>query len=286
VLPDLLSASLRGLSFVAMAQAAGAMLFLAAFSATLDSSRRHIENMAWLATVAALILLPVQFSLEAARMTGSFAGLFDADLQRFALSTPGARVLALRIIGLLLVLAGIKNSFRAAMPIGVAGVLMVAASFALTGHTASHAERWLLGPLVALHVLIVSIWFGSLRPLVQIVQSETHSLAAQVVRKYSRIAGVLVPIILLAGLVIAARLLPDARSLWTVYGSILIGKVLAFAVLMALAVLNKRKLGPAIATEGGPARRTFQAAVMAEWGIIVVVLFATAFLTTFWSPRA
>jgi putative copper export protein len=284
VLPDLLSACLRGLSFVAMMQAAGAMLFLARFGAALGPSRRSIERRGSMAAVAALVLVLVQFSLEAARMAGSFAGIFDAELQLFALSTPSASVLALRVIGLLLVLVGIKRSLTTAVLVGLTGVLLVAASFALTGHTASHVGRWLLAPLLVVHVLIVSFWFGSLRPLLHIVEGEPARRAAELAARFSRIAGILVPIILIAGLVIAVRLLSGVQSLRTAYGSILVAKVLAFAALMALAAFNRWRWAPALASGDHRARRSFRAAVMTEWTIIVLVLLSTAFLTTFWSP--
>lgn len=282
--PDLLSAFLRGLSFVALAQAAGGMIFLLMFGAVLGPSRHRIERTARVSALAALVLLPAQFALEAARMAGNLAGVLDPVLQAFALSTSLAPVLAARMIGVVLLLLALKGSRTATRLAGATAVLLLTGSFALTGHTAADAQRWLLAPLLVLHVIFVSFWFGALRPLMHVTACEPASVSAQVVARFSRIAGWMVPGILLAGLVLAALLLPDIQALGTPYGLTLVAKVGIFAALMGLAAFNRWRLGPALVSGSPRARRNFRLTVAAEWSLIAFVLMGTAMLTTFWSP--
>lgn len=282
--PDLLSALLRGLSFVALAQAAGGALFLVTFGAALGPSRRRIERLVRLAALAALVILPAQFALEAARMAGSFAGVTDAGLQRFALSTSLAHVLAMRMSGLVMLLLIPTRSHTPGRISGLLAALLLAGSFSLAGHTSTDSQRWLLGPLVTLHVLIVSFWFGALLPLMLVAQQERAEAAALVVARFSRIAGWLVPGILVAGLILAAWLLKGFQALQTMYGALLAIKLAVFISLLGLAALNRWFMGPALASGNPRARRRFRQTVRLEWMLIAAVLVGTAFLTTLWSP--
>lgn len=286
LLPDVLSAALRGLSFIALLQAAGVVAFLAVFGSGLGKSADAITGVARASAWAALMLLPLQFCLEAARMTGSLAGVLDLQMQRFALSTPGAKVLLLRMAGLVLLLTSLWRS----RPTGLrqlmraAGVLAISASFALIGHTLSADMRWLLAPLIVVHVLIAAFWFGSLWPLACVAKSEPVLVAARLVAQFSRIASVLVPLILVAGFVLTYRLTDGLKGMWSTYGLIIAAKLLSFVLLMALAGANKWILGPVMAGGDAGAVRRFRAAVAVEWMLIAVVLMATAVLTAFHSP--
>lgn len=283
LLPDLLSAVLRGLSFVTMAQAAGGVLFLALFGPVLTQARPSVARIARTAITAGLIVLPAQFALEAGRMAGSIRGVVDFELQTFALSTTPATVLWLRM-GALVVLAGATRSQRFLWAGAAVGVALMVMSFVLTGHSAASDVRWLLAPLIGLHVLIVLFWFGALWPLHQVARREPPAIAAQVVHHFSRLAVALVPVIFVAGAMVAAVLLPGWRALGSTYGMGILAKAAAFACLMALAALNKWRFGPAL-REGGPAaQRRFSRAVEMEWILLVAVLAGTAVLTQLVSP--
>lgn len=281
--PDLLSVILRALSFIAVAQAAGAALFLGYFGSTLQSARRAIFTTTLAATLAGMVLLSAQFFLEAGRMAGSLSGVFDADLQRFALSTPNATALVVRMAALALLLVAVlaKGTLRVA---GTAGAVLLAASFMLTGHAAASAAQWILGPLIVLHVLVACFWFGSLLPLIRVTSLEPPAVAAVTVARFSRFGGATVPVILVAGVGASVALLPGLHSLLSPYGLGLVAKLVAFALLMALAAYNRWRLGPALATGEPQSQRRFRQVVIAEWMLIAAVLAGTAALTMFLSP--
>jgi putative copper resistance protein D len=284
MLPDLLSASLRGLSFVAMAQAGGAVLFLLLQGAAPGPSRRRIRRLGGFAAAAALVILPVQFALEAARMAGALSGILDLALQRFALSTSLAIALAVRMAGLVLVAFAMRSGGSAIRWAGLPAVVLLAVSFALVGHTSASSWRWLLGPMVALHVLLVCFWFGALRPLVLVVGHEPAGVAAGVIARFSAVGGVLVPLIALAGFIMVAGLVPDLQGLRSTYGMALLAKLAAFVVLMLLAALNRWRFAPALARGDLHGRRRFVTTVACEGSLMMLVLLATAFMTTLASP--
>ncbi len=70
-------------------------------------------------------------------------------------------------------------------------------------------------------------------------QRESPAIAGAVTEAFSRLAAWIVPLLLLAGLVIAALLLPSLDAIWTSYGLLLLAKLGAFAALMLLGALNK-----------------------------------------------
>jgi putative copper export protein len=95
-----------------------------------------------------------------------------------------------------------------------------------------------------------------------------------------------VPVILLAGIVMAVLLLPSVSALSEPYGKLLIAKGVGFAVLMGLAAANKWRLGPALVHGAGQSARWFRRSVAAEYVLIALVLTITAVMTTFFSPEA
>ena len=171
----------------------------------------------------------------------------------------------------------------------MAGAAALVVAFVLTGHTAVHGARWLLAPLLALHVAIVAFWFGALAPLYMVIAREPTQVACTVLQQYSRFAGMLVPLIPALGLAMAFVLLPDLSALRRPYGLLLGLKLLFFAMLMVLAALNRWRWVPALAGGATPARMATSRAALrrslvGEYLLILAVLLATAVLTTFYSP--
>jgi putative copper resistance protein D len=285
VLIDALSAALRAASFIAMLQAGGAVLFLVLLVRDADGARQATVRLARIAALAAIVLLLAQYALEPARMAGSLSGMWDVELQDFVLHTRTAAALALRLAGLAIVLVALRHGGTAMRGTGVTGAALIAVSFAATGHTSESALRWLLAPLLVMHVLIVEFWFGSLLPLLQVGRHATAAVAARIVQRFTRLATWTVPLILVAGVLVAVALLPDAKALRAPYGAGLLLKVLAFAVLMVLAALNKWRLGPALEYGGTAAIARLGRSIGIEYLLIAAVLAGTAVLTTFWSPH-
>ncbi len=284
VMPDIVSIGLRAVSLVAVLQAAGIAMFLWLFGGTLARSAGTIRSLGICTAAAGAFFTLAHHLVQPARMTGSFSGLFDGSLQAMLLSSDAGATNAVRILGLVLLVLGLSKLNRLGEAIGLIGATLVAVSFGLMGHTATHDQRWVLVALLVVHLLIITFWFGALLPLYMAAARETVEDNALVIGNFSAIAAWLVPIIFVAGLGMSILLLEELNNLWTAYGVSLLAKVSGFAVLMGLATLNKWRFGPAIVAGHAPALRNFQRSVVAEWGLIVAVLVVTAVMTGLFSP--
>jgi len=161
--------------------------------------------------------------------------------------------------------------------------VLALAAFTLTGHTSVTPHRPAAATLLTLHLLVVAFWLGSLWPLYLAAGREPPPVAAHLIDAFSRVAAWVVPVILLAGVGLTVLLVPDWAVFKQPYGQLLLAKVALFAVLMALATLNKWTLGPACARGR---TRAFKQAVAVEYVLICAVLAITAMMTTFYSPEA
>lgn len=285
MLPDVLSAALRALSFVSVFQAAGVAIFIAIFHASLGDSLRIILRIGRVAAILALAFVVTHLVLEASRMAGTFAGVFDLGLQERVLSSSMGATAGLRVAGLLVLLIGLYGNGGFAQLLAVTGANLTLFSFALIGHTSVDADRWILAPLLLAHVLIVAFWFGALLPLYAITLRESSVVAAKLVDRFSQIAFWLVPGILVAGIVLALFLVPGFATLREPYGMLLLAKIAGFALLMGLAAANKWRLGPAIERGEESGVRLFRRVVGTEYILIVAVLATTAVMTSFFSPE-
>jgi putative copper resistance protein D len=253
--PDTLSVIFRSASFIAMFQATGMAVFLALFGRLFEISRLPLRTVARIAALAAAMCLIVQYALEAARLIE---------------------------LTLVWIFAG-RQRLGSAMSVLVVG--MIAVSFALTGHTASSPSRWILAPLLSIHVVIVTFWFGALAPLYVISVREAPSVAGRVIEAFSAMAQWLVPGIFLAGMAMTMMLLHHIAELESAYGLLLLAKFTGFTALIGLAALNRWRLGPAVATGNMAAIRSFRRSLGVEYVFFAGVLSVTALMTTLYSPE-
>jgi putative copper resistance protein D len=282
---DVLSVTLRALSFLALFQAAGIALFLALRAQELPHTESALHRIGTVAALMAAILCLAHYFLEAARMSGELGGMLDATLQGMVLRSAGSVTLSWRLLGLVLIVAGLRPGGVMGRTAGVIGTLVLLASFTFIGHTSKDAARWLLSPVLLVHLSVVAFWYGSLLPLCLVSSRESPQTAAFVMQRFSAQAVWLVPALLLAGLVLAAFLLPDLTALHRPYGELLLAKVAGFCVLMLLAAMNRWRFGPALERGDRAAGRRFRRVVGTEFVLLATVLCVTAVMTTFFSPE-
>jgi len=285
-LADIVALALRAASFAAVLQAAGLPLFLALCGAELRRSARPLATFGVRVTSAGLVLALVQQAIEPARLVGSFGGVFDTSLQAMLLQSSVGAATGVRLAGLALLLLRLHIGGRVATWLGALGAAAVVGSFTLMGHTTSHEPRWALAALLAVHISVIALWFGALVPLRIVVATEEPDVAAMVVKRFSRWAVRLVPLILVAGVLLAAFLLPGIRSVGTPFGMALVAKLGGFVVLLGFGAANYWLLGPRLATGGRAAVRALRLSLASEWLIIVFVLMITAVLTGLLSPAS
>jgi putative copper export protein len=281
---DILSALVRGLSFVALFQAAGVSIFVALFGARLSVAAAPVRSIGFRSALVAIVLVAGHYGLEAARMAGALSGVFDASLQALVLDSPASTAWILRTVGLALIAATIRRPGRLAHMLSAIGAMLTLAAFLWVGHTAIDPDRVWLGALLAVHLAVVAFWFGALAPLYVVSAQEPAAVAAAIVEDFSRMALWLVPGILIAGALMTLFLVDRWAVFGEGYGLSLLVKLGAFAALMALAALNRWRHGPALSVSRD-AVPAFQRTVGVEYGLICAVLIVTAVMTTFFSPE-
>lgn len=285
MLVDALSATLRALSFVTLFQAAGMATFVALFGRQLTRTRDVLCRMGIVSATGAAAFVVLHYVLEAARMSGEVAGMFDGSLQSLVLHSPASTALALRLVGLVLILIGFfRRDPLGAVP-GLIGVTLALLAFTTVGHTTTHAPRGVLAMLLLVHLTVAAFWFGALVPLLVVNAQEPAPLAASIVERFSALAVWLVPGLFVAGVLLAVVLLESFAGLGSGYGTLLLVKVAGFTALMALAALNKWRFGPALARGDTRIRHAFQQSLFAEYALVIAIFCVTAVLTSFYSPE-
>lgn len=274
----LLRAFNRAIGDAAVLVAAGGALFLVLVGAA--AVQPVLFAGIGLASLSALLGL----GLQGVALGGLAGGdLYGGVAWRLgAASTLGMAAL-LVLAGSAVLAAGLLTRRRLILVVG-AGLLL--SSFVISGHAATAAPRWLTGPVMYLHVGGLAFWMGSLWPL-HVLVSANGSAAAPLVRRFSRLALGLVAMLLLAGLMLLAVQVPTLAGLTgTHYGRILLFKLAFVVTLLLLALHNRQRLTPALATGDTLAASRLIRAIRIEIAIIAAVLFLTAMLGTTPPPRA
>ncbi len=201
-------------------------------------------------------------------------------------STLGLSVL-ITVFGLGLVAFSPYTSSRAlASGWIVTGAVIAISGFAVTGHVATAAPRWLTAPALALHVLCAAFWIGALLPLYRRLGDEPAA-AALTVTRFSHVAVAMVGALLAAGVIITCiQVRTPAGLVDTAYGQRLLAKLALVAGLLLLAALNKWRFTPQLAGGDRNASAALRRAIIAELALAGGVLVITAMLGQTPPPRA
>jgi putative copper resistance protein D len=282
---DLAVALARALIFVFSLQAVGGLLFLVRLPADCVATSAILRRLvAWSAGIG-ISLVVARSILEPMRMAGHASGAVDPLLVQFFWQSNVGLAQVARIAGLAGCLALCAARPAPSRPGAWLAAALVVLSFALMGHTRSHDPGGGLGALLTIHLLAAAYWFGALLPLYVASTREPDARLTGIVRDFSRWAVWLVPAMLAAGAVIAWRLLGSLAALSTPYGTLLLVKLGGFAVLVALGAVNRYRLTPQLAMRPQNAALALRRVIGIELAIMVVVLAATAAMTTLYSPE-
>jgi putative copper resistance protein D len=264
-------------------------------------AKRLLLASTFVGIVAAILMLLAQ----SAEMSGDAGSAFKPDVVWGVLSdTYFGAVWAVRFV--LLFVMGVLVM---ALPVGRArwmaltavGVL-IAASLAWMGHGREGEGALGTAHLVAdvLHVLAASVWIGALVVLLQLLRRAAQggwdetAVASRGLSRFSGIGSLVVATLLVSGLVNAWALTAPhsiSEALTTDYARLLLVKIALFAMMLALAALNRFSLSPrlaAAADERGSkaAIATLRRNVLLETGLAALVLVAVAALGVLEPPSA
>ena len=165
------------------------------------------------------------------------------------------------LVGLAVVWVGVglRPASSAAPGVVVYGALVVAGSFALTGHSVGASPAVVVGLADAVHLLVAAVWLGGLVGVAAVVGAGRRdpgrdpAAAAQVVGRFSTVALVAVATLWVSGTVQAWWTVGSARSLIdTGYGQLLVAKLVFVLATLAVAWWNRYRLVPQL-TAAAPA---------------------------------
>ena len=248
--------------------------------ATLVFRLDRIRGLAAIFAVLGLIATILGFSLRGANLTGDLSGMTDPMMLSLLWATPVGTALALRIVGLNLLLLGLFLG-RAGAWVSVLGGIIALFSFTQIGHI-SGSEAALMDIALILHLLAVALWIGVLTPLYRLASSSTtYVSAANVGHRFGVVASVTVPILIVVGAYMGYQLVGSfAALIETGYGQALIIKILLVSGLLGLAAVNKLRLIPALRLGDSVAASNLSKSIYVEWLVIVAILGVSAALTT------
>jgi len=243
---------LRWLLYAGVLAAAGGAIFLRWVADTRDRSRlaASVRRAAVVGAVAAACTVP----LQAAQASGVGAAVLDGDLMLATVRTSVGLQTALVVLGLsVLALALHHHADALSDVLAGAGGAVALAALLVAGHTRTTAPAVLVLAADAAHVAAGAVWLGGLLllwPAVRLRRGAHDPVgAAGVVSRFSRLATVAVLAVTAAGTALAWALVRTVTALVaTTYGRVLLVKVAAAMIVVALGAYNNRRLVPTLRT--------------------------------------
>jgi putative copper export protein/mono/diheme cytochrome c family protein len=269
-------AVIRAIHFAATLALAGAIIFGAAVSGPVlpgaegEVLRRRLQRIAWGSFAVALLSGAAWLVLLAAQMGGRSLAevLADRILSTVLLHTTFGHDWLVRLVlaALLAAALGFISAKHAPWPrwtIAALPAAAFAAALVHSGHPAA-TEGW-LGTFHraadGLHLIAASAWLGGLLPLALLLtlagrEEISPSAAREATARFSILGVLSVGTLLVTGIVNSWVLAGSVPALiGTDYGRLLLAKVALFAVMVAIAAVNRLYLTPRLAAD----RTAFQA---------------------------
>jgi putative copper export protein/mono/diheme cytochrome c family protein len=228
--------------------------------------------------VALLTIVPWLATQSIDMASAGTVGELVAAMPTVLFATRFGHTLLLRaaLLGLvLLLLRGSAPRTRlAVLPAGIAAALQ-----AWIGHPGASEDALLVGAAM-LHVVAAGAWLGGLLPLLLLIRDAPAASAARAAERFGWIGIVAVLTLTATALAQGWALIGGYVGLAaTAYGQLALLKLLLFAVLLALAAINRVRLTPALATSPR-ARRHILSSIGVEIGIGLLVVLAASWLGT------
>ena len=214
----------------------------------------------------------------------------ESSVEAVARSAQGLAI-ALQIgAGVLLFITTMSKSKRLSSPAQTTppltvGVVLLLASFAFDGHTATEGNRWVTGVVDVVHVAAGSVWAGGVVFLAVVLwhrhrrSSEVDALHVAV--RFSVVAGAALAVAGLAGTALAVIILNSVDELWsTSWGRLLIAKFVLVVAAASVGAYNHFVALPRL--EGEPGDKAFMVKLRntasGEALLLIAVVTITAFL--------
>ena len=271
----------KAVGYGAALLAMGGPLFVLVFRSSSNDVRQLARKVAVIAALIGLAVLALRFGIRAARISGmGLSGAVDPMMLGFVWDSPLGAAAIWRGAGELLVVALLIRGI-VGLSAGLIGALLIAVSYTFVGHSLGD-PRWLLASLLTLHLLAAAFWIGALLPLRHAVGQPE---GARLLHRFGNVASLTVALLFVVGLIFAWLMTGSFSNLLsTAYGKTLLAKLGVVSGLMALAALNKWRFVPALASGTPTAVPHLRRSIQIEAIAVLLILMATATLTSITTP--
>ena len=249
--------------------------------------RSHGDTLLWAAIGLGLVAVACAVPLRAAVVSGRGpAVLGDLEALAFVLRSPFGNAALLRATGLgVVAVSRVGGPLRPAA--AITGWALVLASYLLVGHPQANHPFRLEVAAQAVHVAAVSVWFAGIAFLaVELRQRRRQGapwVTGRVVHRFSRLAELMVVLVVASGTVLAGGQLALYEPFWTTpYGKALVAKLAFVAVVLAVGGYNRQFVVPRLSrSDETAAWRHLRATCLIESTTIALgVLLMTAAMTS------
>jgi copper resistance protein D len=278
--------AVKALTYAGALCAAGAVFFLGYCGSLVTSvDRSRIRDTVWGLSILSVGGGVAQIMVSAGSMSDAASAMWDGSLLRMIWQAGAGRANVIRDLGLMLAALGMARHRPSWW--SLVGAVAAATSFAWSGHARALNPGSLPILLVSVHLLGVAFWLGALPALVLVARGRDAAAAAVPVARFGAAALFVVAGLMVAGLCLLWLMLGDFTELWrSVYGRYVMLKLAFVAALLCLAAFNKLRLTPRLLANDSRALQALRTSVRLELLMGVLILLATATLTTLTGPPA
>lgn len=265
--------------YVSALVAGGASLH-AALGIVEEPQRGPMISLAGIAAVLAIAFAGARLLIINAQLGAGLGDAFNAANFAWTWAMQGPAALALAS-GAIAVWFCLVLKSRLLM---MAGAVGIAASFALTGHGQAletpGAAPWAIG----VHVLIAAFWFAAPISLWPSASLDDSAIGKRMER-FGAWAVAAIPILFVLGVWLIWRLAGGvAAALTSSYGQLLLAKLVAASIALALGAFNKIYVSQAIRTAPMRGRRLLARTLSLDAALFATAIALVAWATTMTGP--
>jgi putative copper resistance protein D len=212
-------------------------------------------------------------------MSGDLIGIIDINMVNLSIDTLALKASLLLFIGFILIYF-LPINFKKIFFIGnTLAIFIILFSFIVIGH--STKDGILTQSLVTIHLIGLSYWIGSLLPLKKMCNIADFKELKTITHSFGNYAVFYILALLIAGSIFSFILIGDISNLFnTIYGNVLMIKILFAVLLISLGALNKLFLVPRLDINNATTIIKLKRSINVEMIIVLIIFFLTSLLTT------
>ncbi|MDC1209530.1 CopD family protein [Pseudomonadota bacterium] len=212
-------------------------------------------------------------------MSGDLIGIIDINMVNLSIDTLALKASLLLFIGFILIYFLPTNLKKIFFIGNTLAIFIILFSFIVIGHSTKGGI--LTQSLVTIHLIGLSYWIGSLLPLKKMCNIADFKELKTITHSFGNYAVFYILALLIAGSIFSFILISDISNLFnTIYGNVLMIKMLFAMLLISLGALNKLFLVPRLDINNATTIIKLKKSINVEMIIVLIIFFLTSLLTT------